>query len=121
MIKIIRGVTVSMSVGFFDGLIPELREMGYEVVSVSSDGPELERVRNAGGRAIVVPMERHISPVKDIKSLWQMIRVFRRERPSMVHSMTPKAGLICMIAAMLTRVRCGYTLSQGLYFQHLPD
>ncbi|MDE7025240.1 MAG: glycosyltransferase family 4 protein [Paramuribaculum sp.] len=114
--KIIRGVTVSMSVGFFDGLIPELREMGYEVVSVSSDGPELERVRNAGGRAIVVPMERHISPVKDIKSLWQMIRVFRHERPSMVHSMTPKAGLVCMIAAMLTRVPVRVHTFTGLVF-----
>ena len=52
--KIIRAVTVAQSVGFFTGMIPELRERGYEVVSVSSDGPELPRVRDAGARAVVV-------------------------------------------------------------------
>lgn len=45
-----------------------------------------------------------MSPLKDLKSLWQLIKVFRKERPYMVHSMTPKAGLLCMMAAWLTRV-----------------
>lgn len=114
--KIIRAVTVAQSVGFFTGLIPELRERGYEVVSVSSDGPELQRVSDAGARAVVVEMERHISPVKDLKSLWQMVRVFRREKPQMVHSMTPKAGLICMLAAWLTRVPARVHTFTGLVF-----
>lgn len=114
--KIIRAVTVAQSVGFFTGLIPELRERGYEVVSVSSDGPELQRVRDAGARAVVVEMERHISPVKDLKSLWQMVRVFRREKPQMVHSMTPKAGLICMLAAKLTRIPVRVHMFTGLVF-----
>lgn len=114
--KIIRAVTVAQSVGFFTGMIPELRERGYEVVSVSSDGPELQRVRDAGARAVVVEMERHISPVKDLKSLWQMVRVFRREKPQMVHSMTPKAGLICMLAAWLTRVPARVHTFTGLVF-----
>lgn len=114
--KIIRAVTVAQSVGFFTGMILELRERGYEVVSVSSDGPELQRVRDAGARAVVVEMERHISPVKDLKSLWQMVRVFRREKPQMVHSMTPKAGLICMLAAWLTRVPARVHTFTGLVF-----
>ena len=50
--KIIRAVTVAQSVGFFTGLIPELMADGYEVVSLSSDGPELEAVRNAGARVV---------------------------------------------------------------------
>lgn len=109
-------MTVAQSVGFFTGMIPELRERGYEVVSLSSDGPELQRVRDAGARAVVVEMERHISPVKDLKSLWQMVRVFRREKPQMVHSMTPKAGLICMLAAWLTRVPARVHTFTGLVF-----
>ncbi len=103
-IKIIRAVTVAQSVDFFVGMIPELEAQGYEVVSVSSDGPQLQMVRDAGARTIVVDMERHISPLKDLKSLCQMIKVFRREHPDMVHSMTPKAGLLCMMAAWLCRV-----------------
>ena len=45
-----------------------------------------------------------MSPWKDLKSLFQLIKVFRKERPDMVHSMTPKAGLLCMLAAWITRV-----------------
>lgn len=114
--KIIRAVTVAQSVGFFTGMIPNLKEMGYEVVAVSSDGPELQRVRDAGARTVSVEMQRHISPLKDLKSLWQMVRVFRKERPAMVHSMTPKAGLICMMAGKLAGVPVRVHMFTGLVF-----
>ena len=102
--KIIRAVTVSMSVDFFTPMVKDLQEKGYEVVSVSSPGPELEHLRELDVKVIEVPMERRMSPFKDLKSLWRLIKVFRAERPYMVHSMTPKAGLLCMMAAWLTRV-----------------
>jgi len=51
-----------------------------------------------------VEMYRRLSPFKDLKSLRQLIKVLRKVKPSMVHSMTPKAGLLCMIAAWLTNV-----------------
>jgi len=114
--KIIRSVTVAQSVGFFVGMIPELQEQGYEVVTVSSDGEQLQRVRDAGGRAEIVEMQRHISPLKDLKSLWQMIRLFRKEKPDMVHAMTPKAGLLCMMAAKLTGVPVRVHTFTGLVF-----
>lgn len=114
--KIIRGVTVSMSVGFLTGIIPELKDMGFEVVSVSSDGPELQNVKDAGGRVVTVEMERHISPFKDLKSLWNMVKVFRKEKPDIVHSMTPKAGLICMMAGWITRVPVRIHMFTGLVF-----
>lgn len=102
--KIIRSVTVSRSVGLFLDSIPELQQKGYEVISVSSFGPELNRLREMGVKVIEVPMKRRISPIEDIRSLFCLIKVFNREKPSMVHSMTPKAGLLCMVAAWLTRV-----------------
>lgn len=103
--KIIRATTVPMSLkAFCDGMLRELAE-NYEVVAVSSPGEDLEWVaEHEGVRTVAVPMERHISLWKDICSLVRMIGVFRRERPYMVHSMTPKAGLVCMMAAWLTRV-----------------
>ena len=102
--KIIRACTVSMSVGFVKGMLPDLTKK-YEVVLLSSPGPEMDEAREQYGvRTIEVPMERHISPVKDFLSLCRLIRVFLREKPDMVHSMTPKAGLLCMTAAWLTRV-----------------
>lgn len=103
--KIIRSVTVSQSLGFCREVMIKMRAMGYEMVAVTSPGPELDELRDKDGfHCVAVPMERHISIVNDIKSLIKMISVFRKEKPQMVHSMTPKAGMICMVAAWLTRV-----------------
>lgn len=103
--KIIRATTVPQSLNAFcNGVLKELSGE-YEVIAVSSPGEALEQVaQREGVRTIAVPMQRHISLMSDLKSLWQMWRVMRQERPNMVHSMTPKAGLICMMAAWLARV-----------------
>ena len=105
MKKIIRATTVPQSLNVFcKGMLRELSEK-YEVIGLSSPGEALERVsQREGVRTIAVPMERHISLTKDLKSLLKMVRVFRKEKPYAVHSMTPKAGLLCMIAGWLTRV-----------------
>lgn len=89
----------------------------YEVVAVSSPGKEMQILREREGiRAIEVPMERRISPIKDFISLIRMIRVFIKERPYMVHSMTPKAGLISMLAGWMTRVPVRMHTFTGLVF-----
>ena len=104
-IKIIRATTVPMSLDTFcKGMLEELSQK-YEVIALSSPGDELKLVAEREGvRTIAVPMERHISLKHDLISLWRMIKVLLKERPTMVHSMTPKAGLLCMMAAWLTRV-----------------
>lgn len=102
--KIVRAVTVSMSCIFFHELMSKMRDKGYEMVALSSPGSELDEIRKEGFHTIEIPMERHISLTKDLKSLLQLIKVFRKEKPEIVHSMTPKAGLLCMVAAWLTRV-----------------
>lgn len=118
-VKIIRASTVPESLDTFcRGLLSELQqECGYEVVAVSSPGDRLDTLAaREGVRAIAVPMERHISPLKDLKSLWRLVRVFRRERPAMVHSMTPKAGLLSMMAAWICRVPVRLHTFTGLVF-----
>lgn len=102
--KIIRAATVSMSTIFYKPIVKDLQSKGYEVVSVTSPGPELKELNDMGVKCIEVSMERHISLTKDVKSLIELVKVFGKEKPAMVHSMTPKAGLLCMIAAWLTRV-----------------
>lgn len=114
--KIIRACTVSMSLGFVEGMLPDLKKK-YEVVLLSSPGPEMEAIAEKEGvKTIAVPMERHISLKKDVVSLFKLIKVFRREHPQMVHSMTPKAGLLCMVAAWLTRVPVRVHTFTGLVF-----
>lgn len=103
-LKIIRACTVSMSLGFVTGMLSDLIKK-YEVVLLSSPGLEMKEVMRGGqARCVEVPMERHISLIKDFISLCRLIRVFWKEKPDMVHSMTPKAGLLCMVASWLTRV-----------------
>ena len=103
--KIIRAVTVPQSLGFCREVMIKMRAMGYDMVAVTSPGPELDELRDKDGfHCMEVPMQRHISVVNDLKSLIKMISVFRKEKPQVVHSMTPKAGMICMVAAWLTRV-----------------
>lgn len=103
--KIIRATTIPRSLNAFcNGMLKELSEK-YEVIALSSPDNELKEVSDREVvRTIAVPMERKISVSKDWKSLKQMIKVFHKEKPYMVHSMTPKAGLICMIAGWLTGV-----------------
>ena len=102
--KIIRACTIPHSLSFLEGMLPDL-SMKYDVVLLSSPGEQMDVItREYGVKGIGVPMERHIALWRDLFSLCRIIRVFQKERPDMVHSMTPKAGLLCMMAAWLTRV-----------------
>ena len=105
MKKIIRSATVPQSLATFcKGVLRELSNR-YEVVAVSSPDRKLDEVgQNEGVRTIAVPMQRRIALIKDLKSLWRMWRVLRHEKPDMIHSMTPKAGLMSMLAGWLTGV-----------------
>lgn len=86
-------------------------------MAVSSPGSELDLVsRREGVRTVGVPMERNISLFRDLKSLIDMTLLFRREKPYMVHSITPKAGLISMIAAWICRVPVRLHMFTGLVF-----
>ena len=104
-LKLIRSATVPGSLStFLDGSIETLMEK-FDLVLLSSPGAELEELHHRYGmRTIAVPMERRMSPFKDIVSLWRLIKVFHKESPYIVHSMTPKAGLLCMMAAWIIRV-----------------
>lgn len=102
--KLIRVTTVPQSLrGLLRGQLRFMSENGYEVIGVSSPGEALEDVvRNEGVHTIAIEMTRTISPIKDLKALIQLINLFRKEKPLIVHTHTPKAGLLGMIAAMVT-------------------
>ena len=117
--KIVRTSTVPGSLNnFCRNLLHELQESeGYSVVAVSSPGDALSEIASREGvKVYPVPMERHIAPVKDLISLWKLIKVFRKERPDMVHSITPKAGLLSMMAAWVCRVPVRLHTFTGLVF-----
>lgn len=119
MKKIIRTATVPLSLDIFcRGILRELSEE-YQIVVASSPLPELDSIaRREGVRTVGVPMQRKIAPLRDLVSLFRLIAVFRKERPDMVHSITPKAGLLSMMAARVTRVPVRVHTFTGLVFPY---
>lgn len=90
----------------------------YEVVAIANDSGKLDTVAvNEGVRTIGVPMRREISLFSDLKSLCSLIKVFRKERPYIVHANTPKGSLLSMVAAWITKVPHRIYLVTGLRFE----
>ena len=78
---------------------------GFDVKGVSSEGDELKEViENEGIVMEAINMSRKITPFQDLKSLWEMWNFLRKEKPQIVHTHTPKAGIIGMLAARLAGV-----------------
>lgn len=105
MKKIIRISTVSGSLWAL--LNGQLRFMSdyYEVVGISSNSDEFDRIsKNEGIRTIPVDMSRKITPFKDLIGLYKLYKILRKEKPFIVHTHTPKAGTLGMMAAKLAGV-----------------
>ncbi|MDR6846145.1 glycosyltransferase family 4 protein [Flavobacterium granuli] len=77
----------------------------YEVTAVSSDKENLERVGKSQNIPVyAVEMTRKITPWQDLKALWQLYRYLKKEQPLIVHTHTPKAGTIGMIASKMAGI-----------------
>ena len=118
MKKLIRLTTADISLNLL--LKGQLRFLNqyFEVVGVSSDTGLLKGVGEREGiRTIAVPMHREIALGADIVCLWKLYRLFRRERPDILHSNTPKGSLLAMIAGWMARVPVRIYLVTGLRYQ----
>lgn len=105
--KLIRITTVPASLG---GLLNgQLKFMSkyYTVLGVSSKGTKNQLLKveeNEGVRTYSVEMTRKITPIKDLLAVFQLYKLFKKEKPFIVHSHTPKAGTLAMIAAKFSKV-----------------
>lgn len=52
---------------------------------------------------------RALNPIRDLKALWQTIKIIRKEKPELVHCHSAKGGVIGRFAAFLTRTESLYT------------
>lgn len=115
--KIIRTSTIAMSLNLLlKGQLSFLSKH-YEVIAVSGYDNDLEEVKNRENVTIEnIKMERAISPFKDLFSLYKLYRFFKKEKPVIVHSITPKAGLLSMMAAKYAGVPVRIHTFTGLIF-----
>src|SRR5262249_44892520 len=112
-IMIVATVPVSFST-FFAGQ-PRFLAQHFDVTLVTSSGAEVAQIESGEGLPVrVVEMTRQIAPAADLRSLRELVAVMRDLRPDLVHSYTPKAGLLAMLAARMTRVPHRFHTVQGM-------
>lgn len=117
MDKIIRSSTIALSLDVL--LKGQLRFLSsnYEIIALSGEDEHLRIVADREKvRVANVPMRRNISPYHDFISLCRLIKLFLKEKPRIVHSITPKAGLLTMLAGWLTGVPIRIHTFTGLIF-----
>ena len=106
MQKLIRLTTAPLSLQYLLRGQPRYMSACFEVLCVSS-GPvkDLEDVaKRERVKVQEIEMTRQITPFKDLKSVWHLYKLFKKEKPAIVHTHTPKAGIVGMLAANLARV-----------------
>lgn len=107
MPKLIRVTTVPLSLKLLlAGQMKFMEASGFDVLMVSADGKEVnEVVKKEGCPHHVIPFTRKITVFQDIYCLWLLFWLFKKEKPDLVHSHTPKAGLLSMIAGKFAGVK----------------
>jgi len=103
--KLVRITTVPLSLDkILDGQLAFMNNH-YEVIAVSSEKEYLIRcAKNEGVRFKHIEMTRKITPIKDFISLIKLISFLKKERPLIIHSHTPKAGILAMLASKITNI-----------------
>ena len=103
--KLIRITTVPISLEkLLEGQLTYMKNH-FEVTAISAD---VERLKVYGAKHKVkffpVEMTRQITPIKDLKALLKLVRFLKKEQPAIVHTHTPKAGIVGMLASKLAGV-----------------
>ncbi|WP_339921997.1 glycosyltransferase family 4 protein [uncultured Cyclobacterium sp.] len=119
MPKLIRITTVPISLKLLlKNQMSYMSNAGFDVIMVSAEGKEWYDVQKneKGIRKEIIPFTRQITPIKDLYCLWLLFKLFKKEKPDIVHTHTPKAGLLGMIAAKLAGVPVKIHTLAGLPF-----
>lgn len=119
MKKLIRVSTVAISLDILlKGQLSFLNNY-FNVIAVSGNDEHLKNVKKRENVATIsVNFKRNISPLNDVISLIKIFWVLKREKPYIVHSITPKAGLLSMIAAYFAGVPVRIHTFTGLVFPY---
>ena len=97
------------------GQLEFLVSRGFDVAVVASPGPELDEVAAREDVPVFgVPMTREISPLRDLASLFGIVRAIRGFRPAIVSAGAPKGGLLGMLAARLAGTQARVYVLHGL-------
>ena len=116
-IKICYVVAADITLKFIlKGNLKYLKDKGYDVYVVSSQGKWLDEIINEGIKVKVIEVKRKITPLFDILSVFNLFFYFKKEKFDIVHTFTPKPGLIGQLSARLAGVPFVFNTIFGFYF-----
>lgn len=119
MKKLVVGITAPGSVILIAGQLRYFKTLGYDTYLMA---PNHQRVidycQQEGCTHLPVDLEREISPVKDLKALFQVLKHLRNVKPDVVNFGTPKVSLLGMIAAKILGVKNRIYTCRGFRFEH---
>jgi glycosyltransferase involved in cell wall biosynthesis len=117
--RLVIAVNSSLALGFLQGQPEFFQNSGFDVTVLCPEkrSGEWEVARPDNVWVLEVPIEREISPVRDLRSLWRLFGILRTLRPTVTNVGTPKAGLLGGLAAWLARVPCRFYTLHGLRFE----
>lgn len=93
-----------------------LKQQGYDVYAISSPGKWIKQIENEGIKIKTISIKRRISPLSDLVALIKLFFYFKKEKFDIVHTHTPKPGLIGQMAAKVAGVPIVINTIHGLYF-----
>ena len=116
-VRLVHITTVDLSLWFLLGeQLRAYQEAGFEVAGASAPGPWADQLRRDGVAHLAVPaLQRRFAPLADVQALASLVGMLRRYRPTIVHTHTPKAGVLGRIAAHLAGVPIVVNTVHGLY------
>jgi glycosyltransferase involved in cell wall biosynthesis len=102
-------------------LIDGMHASGWEVTSVCAPGTAVAEMRAKGYCVETVAIARSMSPLSALKTLWYLMRLFKRKRFEVLHVHTPVAALLGRLAARLASIPLVVYTAHGFYFhEHMP-
>ena len=117
--NLIIGITAEGSVNLLLGQLAFFKSQGYKTYLLA---PYSERsatfCKNEGCEHLIIKIEREISPVKDLKTLWDIYKIFRKIKPDIVNLGTPKVALLGMIAGKILGIKKRIYTCRGFRFEH---
>jgi glycosyltransferase involved in cell wall biosynthesis len=96
--------------------LEHFRAAGYDVAGIAARGEHAADLDAAGVELFEIPVHRRLDPLGDLRAMIAIYRVLRRERFDIIHTHTPKGGLLGQYAALLARVPLRVHTIHGLYF-----
>lgn len=119
MKKLVVGITIPGSIGLLKGQLKHFANLGYDACLLTQhDEKSLSYCERENCRPLDVKIERNISLIQDLKSLFALIKLFRKEKPDVVNLGTPKMGLLGMMAAWFCRVPNRIYTCRGFRYEH---